>query len=188
MCWQMKIRTNGDDDRPALSKVFASTFARWAVATTLNFTEAASASDVDITIGFHAGVHRTAGHACARLLAYRRAAPPGRLGGMGGRRRRVVGVAGRADLESMVMVVHQIGHPNGFGHFLVEDAIMYLTIMSHIYRRWSCLTTTSSGSRAYTALNIKGLTPSAMSSVEFQSGAAGVRSADPLRGAAAFSW
>ncbi|XBJ14230.1 hypothetical protein VPH35_006302 [Triticum aestivum] len=43
-------------------KVFVATFVWWAATTTLSFVETAYAYEVEITTGFHAGVHMMAGH------------------------------------------------------------------------------------------------------------------------------
>ncbi|GJN22235.1 hypothetical protein PR202_gb09785 [Eleusine coracana subsp. coracana] len=120
--------------RATLSGIFARAFARWAAATNLRFTEAASGADADITIGFHAGAHGDGEPFDGPLgtLAHAFSPTDGRFhldaaeawvadGDVSSSSSPVA-----VDLESVA--VHEIGHLLGLGHSSVPDAIMYPTI------------------------------------------------------------
>ncbi|KAL6606946.1 hypothetical protein ACP70R_042599 [Stipagrostis hirtigluma subsp. patula] len=170
-------------DRATLSKVFARAFARWSAATTLNFTETASAKDADITIGFYGGDHGdgeafdgplgTLAHAFSPTNGrfHLDAAEAWVAGGDVSRASSDVAV----DLESVA--VHEIGHLLGLGHSGEKGAIMYPTITSGT-RKVELASDDVVGIQSLYGgnPNFKGVAPPATSSRDMDSGGAAARS------------
>ncbi|XP_062233194.1 metalloendoproteinase 2-MMP-like [Phragmites australis] len=172
-------------DRETLSQVFARAFARWSTATTLNFTETASAKDADITIGFYAGDHGDGEAFDGPLgtLAHAFSPTNGRFHLDAAEAWVAVGDVSQAssvaavDLESVA--VHEIGHLLGLGHSSVQGAIMYPTITSRT-RKVELASDDVVGIQSLYGgnPNFKGVAPPATttSSRDMDSGAAGARS------------
>ncbi|RCV21046.1 hypothetical protein SEVIR_4G106300v4 [Setaria viridis] len=172
-------------DRATLSRVFARAFARWSAATTLNFTETASARDADITIGFHAGDHGDGEAFDGPLgtLAHAFSPTDGRFHLDAAEAWVAAGDVSRAssdvavDLESVA--VHEIGHLLGLGHSSEPGAIMYPTITSRT-RKVDLASDDVVGIQSLYGgnPNFKGVptTTPATSSRDMDSGAAGARS------------
>ncbi|BAF19173.1 metalloendoproteinase 2-MMP [Oryza sativa Japonica Group] len=167
-------------DRATLSKVFASAFARWSAATTLNFTEAASAADADITIGFYGGDHGDGEAFDGPLgtLAHAFSPTNGRLHLDASEAWVAGGDVTRAssnaavDLESVA--VHEIGHILGLGHSSAADSIMFPTLTSRT-KKVNLATDDVAGIQGLYGNNpnFKGVTPPATSSREMDSAGAG---------------
>ncbi|VAI72536.1 unnamed protein product [Triticum turgidum subsp. durum] len=165
-------------DRATLSKVFASAFARWSAATTLNFTETASASDADITIGFHSGDHGDGEAFDGPLgtLAHAFSPTDGRFHLDASEAWVAGGDVSRAALDAAVdlesVAVHEIGHLLGLGHSSVEGAIMYPTITSRTQKVELAKDDVDGIQSLYGGNpNFKGVTPPATSSEETHSAA-----------------
>ncbi|KAM3208777.1 hypothetical protein ACQJBY_063452 [Aegilops geniculata] len=165
-------------DRATLSKVFASAFARWSAATTLNFTETASASDADITIGFHSGDHGDGEAFDGPLgtLAHAFSPTDGRFHLDASEAWVAGGDVSRASLDAAVdlesVAVHEIGHLLGLGHSSVEGAIMYPTITSRTQKVELAKDDVDGIQSLYGGNpNFKGVTPPATSSEETHSAA-----------------
>jgi len=169
-------------DRATLSGVFARAFARWSAATTLNFTETASAEDADITIGFYAGDHGDGEAFDGPLgtLAHAFSPTDGRFHLDAAESWVATGDVSRAssavavDLESVA--VHEIGHLLGLGHSSEPGAIMFPTITSRT-RKVDLASDDVVGIQSLYGgnPNFKGVAPPATSSREMDS-AAGARS------------
>uniref|UniRef100_A0ACD6ANS8 Uncharacterized protein n=1 Tax=Avena sativa TaxID=4498 RepID=A0ACD6ANS8_AVESA len=167
-------------DGATLSAVFARAFARWAEATTLNFTETAREADADITIGFYGGDHGDGEGFDGPLgtLAHAFSPTDGRFHldaaetWVAGGDVSVASSEAAVDLESVA--VHEIGHLLGLGHSSVEGAIMYPTITSRT-RKVDLASDDVVGIQSLYGGNpdFKGVTPTpATSSREMDSGAA----------------
>ncbi|OEL30649.1 Metalloendoproteinase 2-MMP [Dichanthelium oligosanthes] len=165
-------------DRATLSLVFERAFARWSAATTLNFTEAASAKDADITIGFYAGDHGDGEAFDGPLgtLAHAFSPTDGRFHLDAAEAWVATGDVSRAssdvavDLESVA--VHEIGHLLGLGHSSEPGAIMYPTITSRT-RKVDLASDDVVGIQSLYGgnPNFKGVAPPATSSRDMDSGA-----------------
>ncbi|KAL6861320.1 hypothetical protein ACP4OV_017020 [Aristida adscensionis] len=173
-------------DRAALSRVFARAFARWSAATTLNFTETASARDADITIGFYGGDHGDGEAFDGPLgtLAHAFSPTDGRFhldaaeawvaGGDVSRASSEVAV----DLESVA--VHEIGHLLGLGHSGDLNAIMYPTITSRTRKVELAADDVVGIQSLYGGNpNFKGVAPPATSSRDMDSSGAAARAGAP---------
>ncbi|XP_040381416.1 metalloendoproteinase 2-MMP-like [Oryza brachyantha] len=175
-------------DRATLSRVFASAFAQWSAATMLNFTETASASDAEITIGFYAGDHGDGEAFDGPLgtLAHAFSPTNGRLHLDASEAWVAGGDVTRAssnaavDLESVA--VHEIGHILGLGHSSAADSIMFPTLTSRT-KKVNLASDDVAGIQGLYGNNpnFKGVTPPSTSSREMDTAGAGELSR-PWRG------
>ncbi|CAM0913489.1 unnamed protein product [Alopecurus aequalis] len=186
-------------DKATLSAVFARAFTRWSEATLLNFTETASASDADITIGFYAGNHGDGEGFDGPLgtLAHAFSPTDGRFHldaaetWVAGGDVSLASSDSAVDLESVA--VHEIGHLLGLGHTSVEDAIMYPTITSRT-RKVDLQSDDVVGIQSLYGSNpdFKGVTPAPATSSREMDSAAGPRAlsrlSSALGGAAVAVW